>query len=273
MYERESACQRFSGEKEDWLKLQSEKKVKLRNIEFGGDRIRSVVAVIPSGEEELAGQLPVALSSGADAVEIRIVRYPETGELADALSRVPGIKTRETPIILSLNEEGSDYCHTDSQRLELAEDCIREELVDAVDVESICSDRMLGQIRMMADKKGVRLILSELDFLGIASADAIEERAEEMQKKGADMIKLMYLANNDLDLVRAAEAAKQMKTKHAVKVPFCVSTLGDVGLMYRVLADRCGNDFSYSVLKSGAEGMLLETYYQNAELRQMFARN
>ena len=227
--------------------------------------------VLPGSVREMQDDMKAAFSADADAVELCTKQYENLKELADALTECDEVVNRMKPLILNLNETGSDQTHTQKERAELVCFCAGRKLADAVDIPYY--DRELQElIGSDAAASELKTILSFREYGGLPSEEAIIEKMKEAGTKGADLVKGEYLANDDVDLIKGARASRKLKEEKGVSQPFCISLLGDVGLMYRVLAERCGNDFGYAVLRSGAEGMLLETIDETCGIREMFRR-
>ena len=249
-----------------------ERGIRLRTTEFGTGVFRVVASILPSNAEELTIQLAEAFSSGADAVELRTRNCADLAGFAKAVKELDEFDKQDKALILNIDETGSDLMHAEADLCQLTLEVMEKGLTDAVDIPCCFEKEAANEISAAARTAGVCLIRSARVYAGIASEQAAVEKVKEMSKEHADMIRLEYLANDDLDLIKGARAARRLKEEKLINMPFCISLLGDVGLMYRVLAERCGNDFGYAVLKSGAEDMLLETVEQNGILREIFKR-
>ncbi|MBQ9063433.1 MAG: type I 3-dehydroquinate dehydratase [Eubacterium sp.] len=245
--------------------------VNLRGVDFGGGTFRRIVSIVPEVKTEAVQQLAQALAGPADAVEVCTRNYGSLSELADVLETAECVENRTRPLILNLNETGRDQVHLEAERAVLALTCVQKKLVDAVDI-SIEDPELLRKVCDETAGADLCRITSVRVYAGIGSEDKAARQIIAMEETGADLIKAEYLANDDVDLIKAARVSERLKEESLISHPVCISMLGDVGLMQRVLADRCGCDFGYTVLAAGAEGMLLETEEQNRIMRELFYR-
>lgn len=216
---------------------------------------RTLLAVSLVGiEPPLAEQIRRARTAGADLVELRVDRIGDIPAV-EAVLRAP----RELPIILTIRaaREGGAWDGGDDERVALYE---RLGLLgpEYIDVELATWERSANlrqKIELVAQPRGsestsrprARLILSHHDFAGApADIDAVVGRLDASR---AQIIKAVFSAADALDSLRLLDALRKTKNKS----PTIALSMGEAGLIPRVLGPKFGAFLVFAALEAGAE--------------------
>jgi len=103
---------------------------------------------------------------------------------------------------------------------------------------------------------GTKLIISYHDFKKTPPTSVLLKKAEEMKKKGADIVKISVMAKSLNDTVRIITLAKQLQSK---KISHILIAMGKKGALSRVLTPTLGGTVMFAPLtktKSSAPGQL-----------------
>jgi 3-dehydroquinate dehydratase type I len=102
----------------------------------------------------------------------------------------------------------------------------------------------------LARKHKFKLILSYHDFRKTPSLKFMLKKAEEMKKKGADIVKISVMAKTLADTVQIIFLAKELQDK---KIPHILIAMGRVGVLSRVLTPTLGGGIMFAPLSKGKE--------------------
>ncbi len=158
--------------------------------------------------------------------------------------RLNGMKAGQE-IILTLRTEGEGgFVEIDNtEYLSLVQRYIGETYADIIDIEAFAGENMdaIEYLTNMAHENGRKVILSNHDVTRTPGKSDIVQRLVTMEKLGADIPKVAYMATGEEDpstLLAAAEEAKRI-----LKVPFVALSMGELGKATRV----CGGDFGSTI--------------------------
>lgn len=246
----------------------TKKTVQVKNTVIGGSDYSRFIAIAPSNAEEMRKQLKEAAALGESGIEIKVGNLAKTG---DALAVLTECKddVESQAVLLNLDTTGSDAAASEDEKLQTAEEAAKAGIVDIIAAEVFASDTYVAAMKKIAADNGVKLMLSYINFDGIASEDEIIHTAKAAETKGADMIYLAYMTKNDPDVIVLGYAAKKIAADNLVSVPTCVFPMGEVGFQTRILSERCGNNFGFYHLNLPEDGMF-ESYAQYKAMYEIY---
>jgi 3-dehydroquinate dehydratase I len=203
------------------------------------------ISIVPGTNEEALSLLGKALPA-ADLVELRIDRI-EKPDLPLLL-----YAGRERLLVTNRRrDEGGFFALCENKRM-----AILHEAVDLgagiVDIEArtgpgAVSD-LAGAIRAKGGK--TRLIVSHHDMNGTPTRRTLERRLKACRLPGADIVKIVTLANTVEDNLRVLEIIPQALAMGQEITAFC---MGKWGRLSRVAAPLLGSCIGYASLEEGAE--------------------
>lgn len=224
-------------------------------------------SIEPASPEQLREQFAEAVAAGADGVEVVLNRYVPLEGLADGL-KACGRAGR--PVCLRVRETGEDAPPDKAAALAALAACVRDGLADVVDVEA-GDAAFAGQVRALLAGTGAKLILTRLEYRGVPGADTVWQAAQAARAMGPDGVRVLYLCADDVDMLEVARAARRAAQPDGLGIPFCISTLGEAGLMLRLFGERCGNAFgSWPLCRTKENDFTLETLDEYQRLRAIY---
>ena len=246
----------------------SKKNVQVKNTVIGGGAYTRFIAIAPSNAEEMKSQIKEAASLGEAGIEIKVGNLTKA---EDALSVLVEYKEdlTEQSVVLNFDTTGYDNTESDDEKLQAAEKAAKSGLVDIIGAEAFASENYIASMKKIAAEIGVKLMLSHIDFDGIAPEDEIIHTAKAAESKGADLIYLAYMTKNDPDVIVLGYASKKIASDNLVSVPICVFPMGEVGFQTRILSERCGNSFGFYHLAEPENG-LFESYAQYKAMYEVY---
>lgn len=205
----------------------------------------------------MEAELAEAATGGADVVELRLDYLQEWDEAAvrrllDAARSFPG----EVLATYRIAAEGGLYDEDESQRISRMEFVGLHEAVDYLDFEYEAwhnSANIRQKIGLVCDVDGStdrprhQLILSKHNFL--ATPLEIEALLEVLSYEPAHVVKIACRAASLVDALRMLDALRAS----AAQRPTIALSMGEAGLMTRVLAGKFGAFLTFASLEAGKE--------------------
>lgn len=202
------------------------------------------ISIVPATNEEALSLLARALPL-ADLVELRIdrIEQPELPMLLHAARKRIVVTNRR-------RDEGGFFTGCEARRLELL-----HEAVDLgarfVDVEARTGGKAVGRLADAVRSRGGKtgLIVSHHDLKGTPAAKLLAGRLKACRTLGADIVKIVTLANRVSDNLRVLELLSRDRDAEQGIIAFC---MGEQGRLSRVAAPLLGSCISYASLEEGA---------------------
>ena len=203
------------------------------------------ISIVPETNEEALCLLARALPE-ADLVELRIDRIGEPD--------LPLLLHAGKERILVTNrrrDEGGFFASCENRRMELLREAVGLG-ARYVDIEARTGAAAVGRLgkAIRAEKGKTKLIVSHHDLKGTPSRQTLMKRLKDCRLLGADIVKIVTLANAAEDNLRVLELIPQARKMGQEIVAFC---MGEKGRLSRVAAPLLGSCMSYVSLEDGAE--------------------
>jgi 3-dehydroquinate dehydratase type I len=202
------------------------------------------ISVVPATNEEALSLLGRALPL-AELVELRIDRIE-----APALPMLLHAGRERIVVTNRRRDEGGFFASCETRRLERLHEAV-ELGARFVDIEARTGSRAVGRLADAVRSHGgrTRLIVSHHDLAGTPSARTLAARVKACRALGADVVKIVTLANRAEDNLRVLEILPQAREMGQDIVAFC---MGELGRLSRVAAPLLGSCWSYASLEEGA---------------------
>lgn len=216
---------------------------------------RTLLAVsLVQASPPLADQISRAKSLGADAVELRVDRIGDVAAV-EAVLRAP----RDLPLILTIRAaaEGGAWDGGDDERVALYER-LGLLLPDYIDVELATWNRspnLRQKIELVAQpldsdttsRPRAALILSHHDFAGTpGDTSAVLDRLNASRGR---IVKAVFRASDATDALKTVAELRRATARR----PTIVLSMGEAGLIPRVLGPKFGAFLVFAALEAGAE--------------------
>jgi len=203
------------------------------------------ISIVPGTNEEALSLLARALP-GADLVELRIDRI----ERPDLPLLLHAGKERLL-VTIRRRDEGGFFASCENRRMELLREAI-DLGARYVDIEARTGAVAVGRLgkAIRARKGKTKLIVSHHDLEGTPSRQTLVKRLKASRALGADIVKIVTLANTVEDNLRVLDLIPQALAMGQDIIAFC---MGARGRLSRVAAPLLGSCMSYASLEDGAE--------------------
>lgn len=246
----------------------TKKTVEVKNTVVGGNAYARFIAIEPANADEMKNQLKEAADLGEAGIEVKVGKLDNLDVAITVLTECKDVVANQA-VLLNLDTTGYDLEASDDEKLQAAEAAAKAGIVDIIGAEAFGSETYVAAMKKVAVDNGVKLMLSYINFDGIASEDEIIHTAKAAETKGADMVYLSYMTKNDPDVIVLGYAAKKIAADNLVSVPTCIFPMGEVGFQTRILSERCGNNFGFYYLVA-PEGGLFENYAQYKAMYEVY---
>jgi len=203
------------------------------------------ISIVPGTNEEALSLLGRALPA-ADLVELRIDRIekPDLPMLLYAGKERLLVTNRR-------RDEGGFFASCENKRMALLHEAVALS-ARLVDIEARTGPAAVSDLLRAIRAKGrkTRLIVSHHDMGGTPTRRTLERRLKTCRMLGADIVKIVTLANTVEDNLRVLEIIPQALRMGQDIAAFC---MGEKGRLSRVAAPLLGSCINYASLEEGAE--------------------
>ena len=229
------------------------KTVKVRNIVIGEGIPKICVPVFERTGAEIMEAARQAACLEPDIVEFRADRYEhyqDPGCLTDILSGIRSV-LGDTPFLFTIRtvDEGGEAdidagCYEDI----IIKAC-ESGLIDLVDVEALGRSDAVRIIEA-ARSKGVKTIASYHDFEKTADKDGIKDILSDLERSGADILKIAVMPRSFKDVVSLLSAAGE--AARGSDRPIAAISMSDMGSVSRVAAEMFGSAITFGAASASS---------------------
>jgi 3-dehydroquinate dehydratase-1 len=232
------------------VRLQSEKKVTVKNKMFGGAIPLICLPLVAKDRSALLQQTAELIRLEPDLLEWRIDGYDQVEDISACLEALQASKAAmgSIPLIFScrIHREGGFKKISQETRLRLITTAIESGGVEIVDVE-ICNDpAFIEKVKKIAHTCNTKLILSYHNFDETPDETFILDKLVMAQDLGADIAKLAVMPKDYADVLTLLGATLKARTG-AVKVPMITVSMGPQGGVTRVAGGLFGSDLTFAI--------------------------
>lgn len=157
--------------------------------------------------------------------------------------------------IRSQKEGGQEIPLNDNQVVELLSEVCKSEFVDLIDYEVANNLEHIKHLREVSKKYSKKLVLSHHNFEDTPTKAEIINHLSTMAFHNADVAKVAYMPKNHQDVMNLLNATRD--AKEILDIPLITISMGDIGVMSRVLGWVYGSVLTFAVgEKSSAPGQI-----------------
>ncbi|HOE57960.1 MAG TPA: type I 3-dehydroquinate dehydratase [Bacillota bacterium] len=236
------------------MRLQAKKPIKIRGKVLGGAEPLICMPLAEEEEKELMRAAEDIAEFLPDAIEWRADYFKDACDpikvkrVLMALRRIIG----ETPLIFTFrsNSEGGFNKVEDPIRYEIIKQAIYTGEADAVDIELASGKTNIAQIKEIADKHHVILILSYHNFAETPPIDYLIDKIKEQISSGANVPKIAVMPKTEEDVLTLLSAT--LKARMEIDTPIITMSMGKLGMISRVAGGIFGSDLTFGASKKAS---------------------
>ena len=252
------------------------KPIQIKNLTIGSGIPKICVPLTGTTKEKICQEAEAAKKAEADLVEWRadffegLLQKEECNQVLDDLNEILG----KTPILFTIrtSEEGGNAVISLEDYIACNINAARSKKTDLVDVE--VTGNPDEKIKLVAElqKDGVRVIASSHDFDKTDCQELLLNRFREMEKSGADILKMAVMPHGFEDVASIMEVTNAMKKE--CEKPLVSMAMGSIGSITRISGENFGSSITFGTVgAASAPGQfpvlklrkLLEELHKNNE--------
>ncbi len=234
-------------------------RVRVRQTVIGEGKPKIVVPIVARTEEEVEEQVKEARQQKADMLEWRgdwfdgIFDWERVENVLRQLRKYVG----EIPVLFTFrtaNEGGEKEISRDEYR-RLNIEVAKSKMADLIDVEGVAfenADSLIEELKEL----GSKVIVSSHDFNKTPQKNEMIRRLCEMQKMGADIVKLAVMPQSVKDVLELLAATEEMNRLYA-KQPIVTMSMAGQGVISRLAGELVGSAMTFGTAgKASASGQI-----------------
>lgn len=234
-------------------------RVRVRQTVIGEGKPKIVVPIVARTEEEVEEQVKEARQQKADMLEWRgdwfdgIFDWGRVENVLRQLRKYVG----EIPVLFTFrtaNEGGEKEISRDEYR-RLNIEVAKSKMADLIDVEGVAfenADSLIEELKEL----GSKVIVSSHDFNKTPQKNEMIRRLCEMQKMGADIVKLAVMPQSVKDVLELLAATEEMNRLYA-KQPIVTMSMAGQGAISRLAGELVGSAMTFGTAgKASASGQI-----------------
>jgi 3-dehydroquinate dehydratase-1 len=210
-----------------------------------GDMPCLVATALADDVTGMLEQATLAVSAGADLVELRVDRLPDAKAVSAVIERVgmPHIVACRSPRF------GGFFTGTEAQRVSRLEEAVRAGAT-AIDIEYFTEPALRAQVISAGRTHGVPVLIGYENMQETPSYQEMTRGLKDVAALEPDLVKLAVRAHSHDDLLTVLQVAASARA--SLDVPYAVIALGAHGAPSRPMACILGASFTYCAAKSGS---------------------
>jgi len=197
---------------------------------------------IPIIEATVGGMVSKANSTEADLVELRLDHLTDFSDI----TKLKKIKRKKIATCMP-SWEGGRFRGSENERIGILMKTL--EFVDYVTVELKTKKTLRERLIKKAKEKKVKVIVAFHDFKSTPSYEKIKKILNTEKSAGADIAKIVFTPKNDMDVLTVIK----VMIKKPIDLPLIALSMGELGMVTRILALPLGAYLTFASLGEGEE--------------------
>lgn len=236
------------------------KTVTVKNITIGEGIPKICVPLVGVTEAEIVEEARLLRTYPADLVDWRadwFAKVQDTKKVLDVLKRLREV-LEEIPLLFTFRtkKEGGEAHIEPENYIALNEAAAQSGFVDLIDVELFLGEEIVRALAVMAHACGVKVIVSNHDFVKTPKQEEILQSLCKMQQLDADILKIAVMPQNKADVLKLLTATEEMYTNYADR-PIVTMSMGADGLISRLSGEFFGSAITFGAIgKASAPGQM-----------------
>lgn len=226
------------------------KPIQIKNLTIGAGIPKICVPLTGTTEEKICQEAKDAKKAGADLVEWRadffegLMDKEACKQVLGKLSEILG----ETPLLFTIrtSEEGGNIAISMEDYSACCRNAARSHIADLVDVEVMGNPEEKKKLVAELQREGVKIIASSHDFDKTDSQEILLDRFREMEKSGADILKMAVMPHGFEDVAAIMEATNAMRKE--CEKPLVSMAMGSIGSISRISGENFGSGITFGTV-------------------------
>lgn len=226
------------------------KTIKIKNVIIGEGIPKICVPVTGSTEEIICAQAKAAKEAGAELVEWRVDFFKELQNEAACTQVLEQLKSvlGETPLLFTIRteKEGGRAQLSSEEYSRCCENAAKSHLADLIDVEVFQDPEVKVDLIHRIHKEQALVVASSHDFEKTDEKEMLLARFHEMDKTGADILKMAVMPKGFEDVAAIMEVTAKMKSE--CEKPLVSMAMGSIGAISRISGENFGSSITFGTV-------------------------
>ncbi|MGN0399899.1 MAG: type I 3-dehydroquinate dehydratase [Blautia sp.] len=233
--------------------------VRIREIVIGEGIPKICVPITGKSRAEIEEETRQVKEMNPDLVEWRADCYEEGKNLKKCPEMLKTIRDilGEIPLLFTVrtDKEGGNVQITFEDYVNLLEEAARTGCADMIDVEIYFEGRDTENLIRSLQKQGVFVVASNHHFHETPSVDEMICILKEMDRKGADVLKLAVMPRCEEEVYTLLQATVKMKEE--TEKPVITMSMGKTGVLSRLCGETAGSAVTFAAgIRASAPGQI-----------------
>lgn len=231
--------------------MKEKQTIKIKNMELGAGIPKICVSITGKTEEEILIQAEEIKRNPVDIVEWRVDFFEDVfnTEVVVATAQQLLNVLQEMPVLFTFRRkvEGGEKDISLEAYKTLNLQVIESGLVDLVDVELFAGDGLVSEVIEAAHKRGIKVVISNHDFVKTPEREEILVRLKKMQELGGDLPKIAVMPQNQKDVITLLSVTEEFNRECADR-PFITISMSKQGVVSRLAGGVFGSAMTFGAV-------------------------
>ena len=226
------------------------KPIQIKNLTIGAGIPKICVPLTGTTMGKICQEAENAKKASADMVEWRADFFeklldPEACvQVLKALAEILG----EIPLLFTIrtSQEGGNITISQEEYASCNINAAKSKKADVVDVEVMGNPEEKKKLVAELQKEGVKVIASSHDFEKTDNQEILLNRFREMEKSGADILKMAVMPHGFEDVAAIMETTKTMSRE--CEKPLVSMAMGSIGSITRISGENFGSGITFGTV-------------------------
>ncbi|HZK23980.1 MAG TPA: type I 3-dehydroquinate dehydratase [Oscillospiraceae bacterium] len=229
--------------------MQSKKELHVKGRIIGGSNTNICVPLLSPTLPELLAEAEAMARLQPDLVEWRVDYFRAAKNLAAVTAALFKLRTvlPACPLIVTCRDHVEGGCQELSQpfRMALLQTLLQTGQTDFIDVEYSLGQDKLVPLLTAAQQQGAHVIVSYHNFAQTPAPSALFAKLLQLQKTGADIIKIAVMPQEPQDVLNLLTATLTFATD-AAQVPVVAISMSALGTISRLAGSTFGSAITFA---------------------------
>ncbi len=223
----------------------------LKQVLLGEGIPKICVPLTGKTQQEILAQCDKAVKAGADLLEWRVDLWEEIekrAKIEEMLFALSGIRG-ETPLLFTIRtqREGGAIRISGESYEEMILIAAKSGKIDLVDVEALWeTENKISLIQRLHEEK-IPVIASSHDFEKTDQQEVLISRLQELERTGADILKLAVMPREKEDVENLMLAVRKV-TEEMTEKPVVAMSMGELGAVSRISGENFGSCMTFGTV-------------------------
>ena len=226
--------------------------IEVRGVLFGRGKPKICMSLLGKNNAELMEEVKALKALNLDVVEWRMDYHEDVEDISKMQNALKILRNElgNIPILVTFRskKEGGERELSVAYYQELNKAIVATGMAEMIDVELFTGDEIVREILDFAHNKGVKVVMSNHDFLKTPPKQEIINRLCKMQEMNADLPKIAVMPQTTEDVLTLLSATHEMVTKYADR-PIITMSMSGLGVVSRLAGEIFGSALTFGAAK------------------------